>query len=701
MRDLLRIRSLVLVLFLFVWTVSYGFPDVLAAEGAAEEKAAEDKQADKGKEDQKAVPAPGQQTKSEDPESVNRAFTLGEIEVVAREEENKNKTIDKVYYDEMRLFNRDDVAEAVNLLPGVTMSETGRRNEKTVYVRGFDVKHVPLFLDGIPIYVPYDGYPDYGRFNTFNLSEIVVSKGFTSVLYGPNTMGGAINMVSRKPEKEFEGNAGAGFASGKTYQGYLNFGGNQGKWYFQGGGSYIHSDAFSVSSDFTPTALQDTGERVNSSRTEFSGNIKLGYTPNATDEYTITYINQQARKGSPPYVGSDTTESVKYWKWPAWNKESLYVNTKTSIQEESYVKSRLYYDSFSNALDAYDDATYSTMKKKSSFMSHYNDYTYGGSLEGGTELIPYNTIKMAIHYKDDFHREYNEGNPVQHFEDRMFSIGLEDTIDFTKRFYAIIGASYDYIETVEAQDYQNNVMSDFDMDSTWAVNPQGGLFYKVTDTGTAHVSIAKKSRFPSLKDKYSYKLGTAIPNPDLSPESSINYEIGYKDVFFKRITVEANFFYSQVSDFILQVTLPSGKYQNQNIGDVDQYGIELGVSGQILDSLKGGMNYTYIQYNNNSSGDKLTNIPHHKVFAYLHYFTPLTGLSWLSSVEYNGDRYSNSTGVRVADEYALLNTKVIYDIGKGFTVEGGVNNLTDTNYEVDEGYPLAGRNYFMNVLYKW
>ena len=68
------------------------------------------------------------------------------------------------------------------------------------------------------------------------LSEIVVSKGFTSVLYGPDTMGGAINMVSRRPRKPFEMNAGAGYGSGNGYNVYSNFGTNQGKWYLQGGG---------------------------------------------------------------------------------------------------------------------------------------------------------------------------------------------------------------------------------------------------------------------------------------------------------------------------------------------------------------------------------------------------------------------------------------------------------------------------------
>ncbi len=654
---------------------------------------------------------PAQEKGTEDSNAIrNNIFQLGEIEVVGqKEEENKNKTIEKIYNDEMRLFNKDDLADAVNLLPGVTLSETGARNEKMVYIRGFDIKHVPIFLDGIPIYVPYDGYPDLSRFSTFDLSEVIVSKGFSSVLYGPNTMGGAINMVSRRPTKEFEGEVGTGFASGDTYHAFANLGSNHGTWYFQGGASYIDSDHFTLSDDFKGTRTQPSGDRLNSYRTDWKANLKIGLTPNKTDEYALSYINQQAEKGVPPYTGTDPRVTPRYWQWPYWDKESVYFNSTTSILEKSYVKTRAYYDIFKNSLYSFDDNTYTTISRGYAFRSWYDDYTYGGSIEAGTQLLPKNFIKAAFHYKDDVHREHNEGFPVQHFEDQIISFGLEDTIDITNKFYTIAGVSYDRVETVEAQDLisATKTLKNFPLGTTDAYNPQIGLFYKLTDTDTVHASIAEKTRLPSIKDKFSYRFGTAIPNPDLQPEKSINYEVGYNGLFSKKFTIEANVFYSDVTDFILFKTVPDPSdptktvNQNQNIGDINQYGIELGLSGQILTSLKGGISYTYIQYENKSSSDKLLNIPHDKVFAYLQYFTPIQGLSLLSSLEYNTDRYSSTDGVRVAKCYTLVNAKAMYEVYRGVTVEGGINNITDTNYALEEGFPLEGRTFFMNVTYKF
>jgi iron complex outermembrane receptor protein len=51
---------------------------------------------------------------------------------------------------------------------------------------------------------------DLARFTTFDLAEVNVSKGYTSVIYGPNALGGAINLISRRPVKKFELNGAGG-----------------------------------------------------------------------------------------------------------------------------------------------------------------------------------------------------------------------------------------------------------------------------------------------------------------------------------------------------------------------------------------------------------------------------------------------------------------------------------------------------------
>ena len=116
-----------------------------------------------------------------------KVYSLGNINVVASKVTSSQAS--NISMTQIKDMNRTNLTEAVNLLPGLTVSEAGARNEGALYLRGFSMLQVPIFYDGIPIYVPYDGNVDISRFTTFDFSKIQVSKGFTSTLYGANTLG--------------------------------------------------------------------------------------------------------------------------------------------------------------------------------------------------------------------------------------------------------------------------------------------------------------------------------------------------------------------------------------------------------------------------------------------------------------------------------------------------------------------------------
>lgn len=633
-------------------------------------------------------------------------FTLGKVEVTGKSESIKNPAVEVVTQEDMLQFDTKTVSEAANLVPGVTLSRNGGRNESMVYVRGFDVKHAPLFMDGIPIYVPYDGYPDLGRFFTYDLSELVISKGFASVLYGPNTMGGAINMVSKRPTKTFEGNAGAGYNSDAQYHVFANLGTNQNKWYFQGGGSWFDSDGFEMSDSFRQRKAENGGRRNNSYSEDWKVSAKLGLTPNSTDEYALSYIYQDGEKGVPPYAGDNASTKIKYWQWPYWRKQSLYFTSNTAIGDKSYVKTRAYYDRFKNALNIFTDSSYSTITPGKGNKSRYDDYTYGASIEAGTTLIPNNELKMAFHFKDDVHREDSDASPQQRDEERIYSIALEDTIKLTPKLTGLLGVSYDFQNTVEAQDYNPivsggpKVLHNFDRNNQNDVTAQAALFYSYSDTGKLHAAAARKTRYASIKDKYSYRFGTYIPSPDLEPEKSNNYEAGIEDTFAKMLKVKSSLFFNDIFDYIQSTKISSNVSQNQNIGHVQRYGYEFEAVASFTESLEAGLTYTFM-YNKNRSNDQvITDIPKHKLFAYGKY-SPIRPLSLFASLEYDTRRYSSSDGVDEAGEFVVINTKVSYEPLKDVMLEAGVNNLLDRDYELTEGYPEAGRSYFVQARYKF
>ncbi|QJX01757.1 TonB-dependent receptor plug domain-containing protein [Alcanivorax sp. IO_7] len=180
-------------------------------------------------------------------------FELGVLEPVVvdgtRADFSDATTEDTVDADDMARFNRTDVSQALELLPGVNTVMMGGRSERLINVRGFDSRQVPLFIDGVPVYVPYDGNIDLSRLTTYDVAEISLSKGYTSLLAGPNTLGGAINVVSRRPRLGTEAEAGYGMSfddrfSHNAWDSHANVGTNQGLWYAQVGGSIRDQDYF-------------------------------------------------------------------------------------------------------------------------------------------------------------------------------------------------------------------------------------------------------------------------------------------------------------------------------------------------------------------------------------------------------------------------------------------------------------------------
>ncbi|HEX4985188.1 MAG TPA: TonB-dependent receptor [Burkholderiales bacterium] len=647
-------------------------------------------------------------------------FTLGEIQVTAKSIKEEGTGVQTVDKEQIRDYNRETVSRALNLESGITMSNVGPRNESMVFVRGYDLRQVPVYVDGIPIYVPYDGYVDLGRFNTYDLSQIEITKGFSSVLNGPNNFGGAINLISRRPTAKLEGDAGVGtylnddFAE-NGYNAFANVGTNQGTWYAQVGLSYLDKHQYYMSDDFKGVsfipgnagrAAQPPGERLNSYNEDYKINLKLGYTPNATDEYAFNYIAQRGEKGVPPYAGDHPASGPtgpRYWQWPYWDKTSYYFLSNTGIGETSYVKTRVYYDQFQNSLYQYTDATYSTLRTGSSAPSFYDDYTYGASVEGGTKIVPSNELKIALHFKDDVHREHIINSSEQRFEDRIYSIGIEDNQKIGERLNIVAGLSYDSSETIQA-DGVDGTGRPFQTGTADGVNPELGAFYKTSDTGVARVTFSQKTRFPTIKDRYSFRLNSALPNPNLKPERVTHYEVGYADAWRDKAKFDASVFYDDIRDLIQLVNNvfpPPLSAQNQNIGKARYQGFEVGGSVTPFTTLELGANYTYIERKNLSNPTiLLTDVPRHKVFAYGQW---RFAQSWrfIGSAEYDSQRTSSTDGQRIASEFGIANAKLAWNVVRNTDVELGVNNIFDRNYEYVEGYPEEGRNYFLNLLYKF
>lgn len=374
-------------------------------------------------------------------------YRLGEIQVLSGAPDSSPISTSTIDGENIQHLGGLSLTDSLKNLEGVVVNEVGNRNEKVVYIRGYDLRQIPIFFDGIPVYIPFDGYMDLSRISVNDLSQIQVFKGYVSVLNGPNALGGAINLVSKKPLQEYTADIRTSLLADKNLNANgsamgMNLGVNKTKWYSSVNYSGLDKNQWRLSDDYSVNSRQTSLIRDNSYRHEKKMNLKVAYTPQGDDEYSMNYINQDDSKGNSPYTGGDATVKSRFWRWPYWKKESLYWISKTIIDSQSYLKFRLYSDKFKNALYSYDDNTYSKMTKSYAFKSFYDDYTYGTSLEYGQKFSEQEELKLALHFKQDHHSEYNEGELTRSFIDNTSSAAIENTYKFSEGLNLVFGMSY-------------------------------------------------------------------------------------------------------------------------------------------------------------------------------------------------------------------------------------------------------------------
>ncbi|BFO67507.1 TonB-dependent receptor plug domain-containing protein [Chryseobacterium sp. KCF3-3] len=660
-------------------------------------------------------------------DTLQKLYEIQEVNIHGKE---KNEgPITRIDAKLMQDFNKMNVVDAVNLLPGVGITQMGARNEGSILVRGFNSLRTPVFYDGIPIYTPYDGNFDLSRFTTFDINSISVEKGLVSVQYGPNTMGGAVNIISRKPVKalDIDGQSGVGFADGTGINSYftaLNIGTRQNKYYLMGSASILKIDNYLISRKFDRTELQPSLERENSGSVDARLSAKFGYTPNKTDEYSLSILSQNAEKNISPNAYNKGNSN---WRdYPVYDKKSIYIKTKTLVASKTFLNFTGYYDTYYNKMKQYDDNTYTLLNKNSSFSSVYDDYSLGAILNLTTEAVKNNVITLSVNNKYDSHTEYNEeisadstsgqkfkaGEPEQNYKDNTFYVGLEDVVAINSFLKAVVGASFNARNNIKAQEYgthyetgEKNILYDFPKGSDHAFDYKGGMIIQPFKNHTITASASKRSRFASQKERYSSRFGNQVPNPDLKSEYTWAYDLTYSAKLGNKFNYEVSGFINTIRDAIFARTVghqDNGNpiIQNVNIGKAIFQGYELALNYIPVKNITLGANYSYIEMKDMTDGsdEKFTDVPNHKMMAYTKLEAPSLRSVLNVNVEFYGKRYITSTGDQ-APEFTLVNAKLSVNIVKGVNFDFGVRNLLDRNYYLSYGYPKEGRSFITALNY--
>jgi iron complex outermembrane receptor protein len=632
-----------------------------------------------------------------------RTVSLGDVHVVAEYGDVFSMSVPE---EKLQNHPEKSLTDILPSLPGVAVTQGGARNEALVYLRGFDLRQVPVSFDGIPIYVPYDGNLDLSRITAGSIGRLQMIYGIGSALNGPNDLGGRINVVSVRPEKtggnlrlytEFDDNSDKSmhrFDLTRTELGE--------KFYWRFHYNDTHQGFMSMPGSWPQGRVEDGDRRENSKSENSNIDIQLGRTGKSS-EVTLFFSQMQGKKQVPLYAGSDPAAQLRYWDWPYYDKDRVYLLGQRDLSNGNWLKYRVFYDTFKNSLYSYDDITMTSQNRPFAFQSAYDDYASGLSLEYGFNVRSDSSWAVAFHLKDDVHRENDElRNPTQPWEtvkDRIMSFGLERKWSRDLQWNFTAGLRYDHQENKRAEEAPAGTIQSFvGMENQNSMNPVLAAEYLQNEKNTWFAGFARKSRFSSMKDRFSYRFGRFLPNPALEPDRSNNYELGLKRRVNEKLSYTVRSFLYDIDDLMAPVPVAPGVSQNRNVGDARRKGIEFSVVREI-DKGRVSLDYAYLDQDF-ATGSVA---PRHSInLALDRDLSDKTGveLELMSSAASDVYDLSTATTTRIGS-FSLINIGFKHKMTEQLDLQFGARNIGDEIVETTRGFPWAGRTFYVGATWKF
>jgi vitamin B12 transporter len=561
--------------------------------------------------------------------------------------------------------------------PGFSLGRTGPEGgSASLFLDGGNSNYTKVLVDGVPANTP-GGLIDFSNFTLDNIDKIEVVHGAESALYGSDSMDGVIQIFTHRGTTripEFTAFAdGGNFATG---HGGAELSGLLGRFDYSAGVSDLETSGQGPNDAFRIRTL--------------SGNF--GWRVSDTARISLALRDNDSEAGTPGQTllqPANLTDTISLQDFDAGLHADFATGSRWHHQlsgAETYFRESNF-DPFFPSFFQYNRAGFTA---QSTYLVHEFAFT------GGYQYEVENGFLGSIGMNE---RRNNQAGFLdvrwQPIARLTLNVGAraEDNADFGTRVVPRAGASY-------VLRIARGAFGDTRIHATYGQ----GIVEPRFDQSFGNDPCFPGNRFLSPEESRTFHAGV---DQKLASDR-MHFSADYFDSRFHNII---SFLNISPSPACLAVGAPfgAGTFFNTNLARAR--GANLSGEARITRWLSGSANYTYDSTRTLSAptdpadldpnylpGSRLLRRPVNSgnIMLNANYWR----MNWNISGYFTGQRFDyNFPGQIINPGYALVNLAATYNVARGFSVYGRIDNLANKQYQEVYGFPALGREFRIGVKY--
>lgn len=698
-------------------------------------------------------------------------ITLNEIVVSANKisETKKNvaQQIKVISSTEISNVNSQNTAELLQNTANVFVQKS-QQGGGSPSLRGFEASRILLVVDGVRmnnIIYRAGHLQNVITLDNSILDRVEVLQGPASTIYGSDALGGVIHFITKKPEfaadkKLFKLNFSSRFGTvNNELSEHLDF--NFGTQKFSSLTSVTNSKFGDLrgGENQNPFYTKAYGEkpyyieRVNSKDQMIKNEDKYLQIQSAYKQYDI--LQKFAYRQNDHVVHSLNLQFSNSTDIPRYDRLTEYTGANLSYAEWFYGPQKRLMGAYNFDITNPDaifelihfgvnyqnieESRHSRKFGKTNLSHRIENVNVIGANLDLTKKIDFNTIHFGIDLQYNTLKSTANNENIVTGEStpldtrypngdnnlKNFAAYFSHTLNLKNNFTLIDGIRVGYNSlhsTISDNSFFNLPVTEIDQ-NTPVYSGNLGLINSPTDDLKVSLLFSTGFRAANIDDLAKIfetaKGKVIVPNTELKPEKTLNYEFGLTKIFNEKTKWENSIYYTQFIDAILTQKfklngqdsivydgVKSQVYANQNKRQAYIYGFSSELSSQVSEHLRFGamVNYTYGRIKTDTTDYPLDHVSpflasmkltyNNKKFS-SDFFINYNGWKKLKDYNQEGEdnfQYATSEGMPA---WMTTNINFSYKVHKNISIQLGIYNIFDTQYRVfASGINSSGRNIF-------